>query len=212
MDSGVGGLTIYESVRQRMPSLNLVYLDGHAFFPYGTKSEDEVLDRIEDLVCDIKNSFKAQVFIVACNTASTLVLPRLRSKFPEQHFIGVVPAIKPAASISSNKKIGLLATPATVERPYIDELISDYAADCKIVRIGDSRLAQQAERKLKGEEVDLEVLERILKPFSAEDVDTVVLGCTHYPILKDELSQSIACVKTWVDSGEAIARRLEYIC
>jgi len=212
MDSGVGGLTIYENVRQRMPSLNLVYLADHAFFPYGTKSEDEVLDRIEDLVCDIKNSFKAQVFIVACNTASTLVLPRLRSKFPEQHFIGVVPAIKPAASISSNKKIGLLATPATVERPYIDELIADYAADCKIIRIGDSRLAQQAERKLEGEEVNLEVLEEILRPFSVEEVDTVVLGCTHYPILKEELRHSSASVKNWVDSGEAIARRLEYIC
>lgn len=212
MDSGVGGLTIYENVRQLMPRLNLVYLADHAFFPYGTKSEEEVLDRIELLVDKVKESYKAKIFIVACNTASTLVLPRLRSTFPDAHFIGVVPAIKPAASISSNKKIGLLATPATVGRPYIDDLIADYAPNCEIVRIGDSRLAQQAERKLKGEDVDLKVLEEILEAFSAEQVDTVVLGCTHYPILKDELRQSIASVNNWVDSGEAIARRLKYIC
>ena len=98
MDSGVGGLTIYENVRRLMPELNLVYIADHAFFPYGTKNEEQVLDRIEDLVEKAKQSFQAKVFIVACNTASTLVLPRLRSKFIDTQFIGVVPAIKPANS------------------------------------------------------------------------------------------------------------------
>ena len=212
MDSGVGGLTIFENVRQLMPHVNVSYLADHAFFPYGTKSEDEVLERIEDLVSKIQSKFSAKVFIVACNTASTVVLPRLRTKFPGTHFIGVVPAIKPAASLSSTKKIALLATPATIEREYIDDLINSYASHCEIIRVGDSRLAQQAELKLKGDTVDLQTLRSILEPLAVAGVDTVVLGCTHYPILKKELEKCLPSVSRWVDSGEAIARRLNFIC
>src|SRR5690606_22891926 len=147
--------------------------------------------------------------VVACNTASTVALPRLRSQFALP-IVGVVPAIKPAARLSANRIIRLLATPGTVARPYTQKLIDQFAADCEVIRVGSSELVEQAERKLRGEPVDLDLLRRIMAPIIEGGADTVVLGCTHFPLLQQELQLAAGRPLQWVDSGAAIARRVKH--
>lgn len=213
-DSGVGGLTIQAAIAARLPEENYVYACDNAAFPYGPKPEDELVQRVHDVLDALIARYSPKLLVVACNTASTVALPRLR-----QHYtlpiVGVVPAIKPAAQLSKNKIIGLLATPGTVRRAYTDQLIRDFAADCIVLRIGSSELVQIAENKLRGEIVDIAALRALLSPFFERDafnrrepVDTIVLGCTHFPLLKDELQAAAPSAVNWIDSGNAIADRV----
>ena len=210
-DSGVGGLSIYQNVVLHCPEHDYVFLSDNQAFPYGTKDEIELLDRVQAVVRRLDEHFAIDVLIVACNTASTVVLPHLREEF-DFHVIGVVPAIKPAAEMSVTKRIGLLATPATINRPYTNELISKFANDCKVTRIGSSDLVVLAEKKLCGLEIDETEMATILKPITDDaDIDAVVLACTHFPLLKSEiLAELTRCNHSLqlIDSGEAIANRL----
>jgi glutamate racemase len=209
-DSGVGGLSVAASIRRRCPQLPLVYLADNAGFPYGNKSEAEVIKRTCNLVTSALSQFDCQIVVLACNTASTVALPALR-QCVSQAVVGVVPAIKPAAAISVNRRIGILATPATVARLYLDQLIADYAADCEVCRIGHPNLVHWAEGLAQDEPVPQSRLAEILAPFELAGVDTVVLGCTHYPLLLPALKQAASGVRFWVDSGDAIARRVEQL-
>lgn len=204
-DSGVGGLGIHAAVAARLPQENYVYACDNAAFPYGPKPEAELVQRVHDVLDALIARYRPQLVVVACNTASTVALPRLR-----QHYalpiVGVVPAIKPAAAISKNRIIGLLATPGTVQRAYTDQLIRDFAADCTVVKIGSSELVQLAEKKLRGGAIDTTQLRALLQPFA--DADTVVLGCTHFPLLKKALIDAAPHVENWIDSGNAIAERV----
>ena len=209
-DSGVGGLSILADIAAALPGLPLVFACDNAFFPYGTKTETELLDRVDAVLQTLLASVQPQLVVVACNTASTVALPRLRSRYPIP-IVGVVPAIKPAAQQSRNKIIGLLATPATVQRPYTDELIREFAADCQVIKIGSRELVQLAEDKLRGLSVNTAQLQAILAPFFADPAhapDTIVLGCTHFPLLRAELDAAVPQPVQWVDSGTAIARRV----
>ena len=209
-DSGVGGLSVAASIRRLCPQLPLVYLADNAGFPYGDKPEAEVIRRTCNLVTSALLQFDCQIVVVACNTASTVALPALR-QCVSQAVVGVVPAIKPAVAISVNRRIGILATPATVARPYLDQLIADYAADCQVCRIGHPNLVHWAEGLARGEPVPHAQLAEVLAPFELAGVDTVVLGCTHYPLLLPALKQAAPGVRFWVDSGDAIARRVEQL-
>ncbi|MFT5988535.1 MAG: glutamate racemase [Marinobacter psychrophilus] len=209
-DSGVGGLSVAASIRRLCPQVPLVYLADNAGFPYGDKPEAEVTRRTCNLVTSALSKFDCQIVVLACNTASTVALPALRQCVSEA-VVGVVPAIKPAAAISVNRRIGILATPATVARPYLDQLIADYAADCQVCRIGHRSLVHWAEGLARGEPVPQSRLVEILAPFELAGVDTVVLGCTHYPLLLPALKQAAPGVRFWVDSGDAIARRVEQL-
>ena len=209
-DSGVGGLSVAASIRRRCPQLPLVYVADNAGFPYGDKSAAEVIRRTCHLVTSALSQFDCQIVVLACNTASTVALPALR-ECVSAAVVGVVPAIKPAAAISVNRRIGILATPATVARPYLDQLIADYAADCQVCRIGHQSLVHWAEGLARGEPVPPSRLAEILVPFELAGVDTVVLGCTHYPLLLPALKQAASGVRFWVDSGDAIARRVEQL-
>jgi len=209
-DSGVGGLTILEALRARLPSENFVYACDNAAFPYGPKPADELTDRVHAVLDALLARYAPKLVVVACNTASTVALPRLRSHYTLP-IVGVVPAIKPAAQLSRNRVIGLLATPGTVQRPYTEQLIRDFAADCTVIRVGSSALVEQAEHKLRGEVVDKKLLRELLQPFVDGGADTIVLGCTHFPLLRDELQAAIGAQMQWVDSGDAIARRVEQL-
>jgi len=209
-DSGVGGLSVAASIRRLCPQLPIVYLADNAGFPYGDKLETEVIKRTCSLVTSALAEFDCHIVVIACNTASTAALPALR-QCVSQAAVGVVPAIKPAAAISVNRRIGILATPATVARPYLDQLIADYAADCQVCRIGHPDLVHWAEALARGEPVSHEQLADVLAPFELAGVDTVVLGCTHYPLLLPALKQAAPGVRFWVDSGDAIARRVEQL-
>jgi len=208
IDSGVGGLTICQSILAFERSLQLVYFADDAFFPYGLLDEDLLTQRLHKIVSAMLKLHQPDLVVLACNTVSTLVLPELRRCF-DVPFVGVVPAIKPAAQLSKTKRIGLLATPATVCRSYTDDLIADFASDCQVVRVGSNDLVVQAENLLSGKPLDVEVISMALSEFSVPlgqgEIDTIILGCTHFPLLKEQLELQIPGIK-WVDSGTAVAK------
>ncbi len=212
-DSGVGGLSVFDEVHRALPQEHYCYACDNAAFPYGPKPEEELIARVDAVLTALIARVKPKMVIIACNTASTVALPRLREKF-SLPIIGVVPAIKPAAQLSANKIIGLLATPGTVSRRYTDELIQQFAPDCDVIRVGSRELVLLAEAKLRGEAIDQAMLREILAPFfqeSTRQADTIILGCTHFPLLLTELQLAAPQVKHWVDSGEAIARRAQQV-
>lgn len=207
-DSGIGGLSVYDEIHKKMPNLHYIYAFDNQMFPYGDKSSEVLIERVISVIETITKSYPVDLAVIACNTASTICLPSLRSKFSFP-IVGVVPAIKPASQISRNKCIGLLATKATVQRNYTNHLIQEFAQDCTVKLLGLSELALIAERKLQGEEVDLLQLTKLLQPWLSSSTipDTIVLGCTHYPFIKEEL-KTIFPQATFVDSGNAIASRV----
>jgi len=217
-DSGVGGLSILQAARQQLPHCRFSYLSDNGGFPYGNKPAHQVIER----ACQVLEAFAKQVpdvdiYVVACNTASTLALPRLRRHFTRP-VVGVVPAIKPGAEVSKNRYIGLLATPGTVKRSYTKRLIQEFAHDCQTVCVGSSALVELAERKLRLLPVDADELLPILKPLltasktnpTPDRLDTLVLACTHFPLLATEIQQVLGSHIRLIDSGDAIARRIEH--
>lgn len=208
-DSGVGGLSVYQEIRHLMPDLSVIYAFDNAGFPYGEQSEQAIVERVVKMVGAICQRYSIDIIVIACNTASVISLPALRENF-DLPIVGVVPAIKPAASMTRNGIVGLLATKVTVNRPYTHELIARFAQDCRIELMGAPRLVVMAEAKLHGEAIDLNELREILSPWiNAEQCpDTIVLGCTHFPLLQEELAAVLPQGTFLVDSGAAIARRV----
>jgi len=211
-DSGVGGLSIVQAIQQHTPTFPITYLADNLHFPYGLLDEDFLVDRVEQLLLQVvQASPHVDMIVVACNTASTLVLPRLRARLSIP-IVGVVPAIKPAAALSANRTIGLLATPGTVKRSYTDDLINEFAPHCDVIKVGSSELVTLAEAKISGAPLPPDAIEAIVAPFKAYPLlDTVVLACTHFPLLAEELAAALPNVTHWVDSGEAIARRVAFL-
>ena len=213
-DSGVGGLSVAREIQRRLPWLSLVYASDNGFFPYGTKGEAELVSRVDQVIQRLLQEYPVGILVIACNTASTLTLPHLRS-YLDLPIVGVVPAIKPAAKLSQSGVIGLLATPATVARPYTHELIREYATGCDVISLGSSELVQIAEQKLRGETIDEHAIVRVTSQLMQHDnalrMDVLVLACTHFPLLKEELTAHLPATIQLIDSGEAIARRVEYL-
>lgn len=210
VDSGVGGLSIYQPLWQRWPALHYLYAFDNAGFPYGDLSANEVSRRLIALIAAVQQRQRFHLVVVACNTASTAALPLLRQRFSVP-IVGVVPAIKPAAAITRNGVIGLLATPATIQRPYIDELIQQFAAHCQVERLGSIELVRLAEAKLRGQAISTVVIEKILAPWlcRSQVPDTIVLGCTHFPLLSAELLKVLSPEVVLIDSATAVARQVE---
>ena len=217
-DSGLGGLSIVRALRERGLGGRLVYVADHAGFPNGALSEEAMLARVEHVAAAAIDRFDPAAFVVACNTASTVVLPRLRARWSIP-FVGTVPAIKPAAQATRSGRISILATPATVRRDYTKELIAEFAADKAVTLVGAPRLAELAEAALLGETVDPAAVAAEIAPAfvaaeqggrggAAERTDVIVLACTHYPLALDLLARAAPWPVIWLDPAEAIARRL----
>ena len=210
-DSGMGGLTVARAVARQLPDAHLVYAADNAGFPYGAWKEEELVARILDVIGALIERVEPHVVVIACNTASTIALAQLRDAY-KLPFVGTVPAIKPAAAQTKSGIIGVLATPGTVSREYTHALIHTYAYHCKVFLHGAKRLAEIAEHKLKGRSVDLDELRREIAPvFRKRDgrsTDVVVLGCTHYPLLVEEIAQVAPWPVTYLDPAPAIARRV----
>jgi glutamate racemase len=211
-DSGVGGLSIAEPIMRQFPSVQIIYCADNRYFPYGTKSEDVVRARVCEVIKTLTDRYLPQLVVIACNTASMIALEavRFQSKTP---IVGVVPAIKPAAEGSQSKAIGILATPAAVQSAYIQRLVDDFAKGCRVVLHGSSVLVELAEQKLRGFSVDLAAIHRELAPFQNQQanenpVDSIVLGCTHFPLLREEMQAVCDRAMQFIDSGNAIARRV----
>ncbi|MFA9501096.1 glutamate racemase [Mannheimia sp. E30BD] len=207
-DSGMGGLTIYDEIRKVLPQAHYLYCFDNAFFPYSEKSEEVLIERAVKIVQKIAEKQPLDMVVVACNTASTVVLPALRKHF-QFPIVGTVPATKPAAAISESKTIGLLATKGTVSRPYVDELIAKYAQDCIVEKIGTTELVEIVEEKQRTGRVDMARLQKVVADWQEHStLDTVILGCTHFPLVKQELQQVLPKVKYFVDPGIGIAKRV----
>jgi glutamate racemase len=210
-DSGLGGLTVVAEIRRLLPTARLAYLCDNAFFPYGKRPDAELLDHFLGVMERAVRQVRPDLIVTACNTISTICLPELRAATTIP-VVGVVPAIKPAAQQSKRKIIGLLATAATVDRPYTDDLIKRHAADCAVLKVGSAELVEMAEAKLLGRAIDQSRLPAILAPFfdrpQDQQPDVVVLGCTHFPLLRTELEAAGPAGVAWIDSGIAVARRV----
>lgn len=213
LDSGIGGLTIVAEIRRILPGLAIHYLADSAGFPYGGMASERLVDRLVALVDEAIERLRPTAVVVACNTASTIALATLRQRF-DLPFVGVVPPIKTAGQRSISRCIGLLATSATASGPYVDKLVADHAADCRVIRVACPGLAELAEAKARGAKVDRGALKRILAPLMGPDaarMDTVILGCTHYPILLDEMREVLPGPVHWLDSAPAVAARVKTV-
>ena len=212
-DSGVGGLSVLGPTRALLPNAPIVYAADSAGFPYGNRSEAEIASRVPALLGRLVERFHPRLAVIACNTASTIALDHVRSAL-DVPVVGTVPAIKPAAEISRSRVIGVLGTEATVRQPYVDDLAARFAPDCTIVRHGSPELVELAEAKLRGEDVSVEAVRAAAQPmFDAPDgarIDTVVLACTHFPLLEEELRAAFPAA-TFVDGSAGIARRIAFL-
>jgi glutamate racemase len=208
-DSGLGGLTVLRELRRARPDLIYAYAADDAAFPYGRLSDGELVERVGTVVDRLIGALHPDLVVIACNTASTLALPVLRARHSIP-FVGTVPAIKPACERSQTKRVSVLATPATVRRDYTQGLIREFAGDCRVSLVGSEVLASLAEAVLHGEAVaDAEIAAEIASCFVNDGActDTVVLACTHYPLLLGRFVQLARWPVTWVDPAPAIARR-----
>lgn len=210
-DSGLGGLTVFREVMKARPDARYVYVADDAFFPYGRHEARALIAHLVPLMGRLIATHRPDLVVIACNTASTLVLAHLRAAYSVP-FVGTVPAIKPAAASSRTRFVAVLGTEATVAREYTRKLIADFGQNCEILLVGSARLASLAEATLRAEPVDDDaILEEIEPCFVDRDgrrVDTVVLACTHYPLLLERLEQLSPWPVAWVDPAPAIARRV----
>ncbi len=209
-DSGAGGLTVSAALRAVMPDAGQVYLADRAGFPYGALRDEILVARVRQVLQQAVARVRPDGLIIACNTASTLVLEDLRARF-DFPVIGTVPAIKPAAARTRSGIVGLLATPATAARDYTRRLIDEFARDVDFTVHAAHGLAALGEQKASGVPVSVESVRRCIAPVfvtgQSGRTDVVVLGCTHYPLLRDEIMQAAPWPVFLVDPADAIARR-----
>jgi glutamate racemase len=213
-DSGLGGLTVLREVVRVRPEARYVYVADDAYFPYGHHSEDEIIARVAPLIGELIEAHAPDLVVIACNTASTLVMSHLRDAY-RLPFVGTVPAIKPACASSKTRRVSVLGTRGTVKREYTRKLIHDFAQGCEVTLVGSGELASLAEAALSGQKVRDEDIAAELAPCfigaGADDparTDTVVLACTHYPLLLEQLRQLAPWPVDWIDPAPAIARRV----
>jgi len=212
-DSGVGGLSVLGPTRQLLPTAPIVYAADSAGFPYGKRSEAELATRVPALLGRLVERFRPRLAVIACNTASTIALDHARAAL-DIPVVGTVPAIKPAAELSKSRVIGVLGTEATVRQPYVDDLAERFAADCTVIRHGSPELVELAEAKLAGQTIEIQAVHDAIAPMllhpDGEKMDVMVLACTHFPLLADEISTTFPAIAQ-VDGGPGIARRIAYL-
>ncbi|MCA3255456.1 MAG: glutamate racemase [Alphaproteobacteria bacterium] len=213
-DSGVGGLSVLGPIRRALPDAPVIYVADNGGFPYGTKTEMEVATRVCALLGRLTERFAPAIVVIACNTASTIALAHVRAVL-EVPVVGTVPAIKPAAAVTRSKVIGVLGTVATVRQPYVDRLSAEFAGDCLVLRYGSAELVQLAEDELRGrpaaDRAYRAVLDGLLTQEGGDRLDTVVLACTHFPLVADRLAAAAPRPLTFVEGGEGIARRTAHL-
>ena len=213
-DSGVGGLTVLAEMRNLLPDAPVIYAADMAGLPYGAKSEAEVAARVAGLLGRMAERYQPRLVCIACNTASTIALGMVREVL-ETPIVGTVPAIKPAAAMTKTGTIGLLGTAATVRQRYVDDLEREFAGDKTLLRYGANGLVALGEAKLRGEAVSIDEIAKaasglVLQP-GGEAIDTVVLACTHFPLLEPELREAFGRDVAFVHGAGGIARRIAHL-
>lgn len=213
-DSGVGGLSVLAEVRKLLPDAPVIYAADNAGLPYGTKTEAQIAARVAGLLGRMTERFHPRLVCIACNTASTIALASVREVL-EVPIVGTVPAIKPAAVQTHSGVIGLLGTEATIRQAYVDRLEAEFAADKLLLRHAAPELVMAAEAKLRGQPVDPAVYARAAAGLrdqpGGERIDTVVLACTHFPLVAQELGKAFGSGVRFVDGASGIARRIAHL-
>ena len=218
-DTGVGGLSVFAKVKAALPTAPMVYAADYAGLPYGEKSEIEVATRVCALLGRLSERFRPRLVVIACNTASVIALGHVRAVLGVP-IVGTVPAIKPAALTTQTGVIGLLGTNATIRQPYVDRLQAEHASGMTMLRHAAPDLVYAAEAKLRGETVGMQAcrdaITGLISQPSGENLDAMVLGCTHFPLLVDELEQAareLGHVRkiAFVDGSDGIARRIKHL-
>jgi glutamate racemase len=212
-DSGIGGLSVLKEVRKTLPHAPIVYAADYAGLPYGTKSEAEIAARVPALLGRLVERYRPRLVTIACNTACTIALTHVRAAL-DVPVVGTVPAIKPAAEATRSGVIGLLGTAATIRQAYVDRLQADHAGGMTVLRHAAPDLVQAAEAKLRGETVDPDIYAKAMQGLTStadgDRLDVTILGCTHFPLVKEELSAVTPEMK-FVDGAAGIARRIIYL-
>ncbi|GAB3684885.1 glutamate racemase [Salinisphaera aquimarina] len=210
-DSGVGGLSVLERIRQHCPAAPIVYAMDRAGYPYGMRDDADLAGRIPALLGRLVERYRPRLLVIACNTASTIAINAVRHAL-DIPVVGTVPAIKTAATRTRTGVIGVLGTHATIRQPYLDQLIDDFAPDCTILRHGAPALVDLAEARLVGDTrlspAASNALSGLHSQTRGRSMDTVVLACTHFPLVAHELAAAAASDLQFVDSSDAIARRV----
>jgi glutamate racemase len=209
-DSGVGGLTILSALRQELPNENYIYFGDTAHCPYGVRSDTEIIE-LSAHVCRFLIEQGVKLIVVACNTASQAALNSLRATFTSTRFVGVVPAVKPAARATKKGRIGIVATNQAAKAIYLQQLIDEFAGGIQAYAVGCPELVTLVEQgELDGPIVE-DTVKRALQPMIREDVDVIVLGCTHFPALRPVIERVTTQQIHIIDSGAAVARRTHYV-
>lgn len=210
LDSGVGGLSIWREIVTELPHESTVYLADSINCPYGEKSEKEIYSLSKKLV-EFLVEKKVKLIVLACNTITVFCIDKLRKEFPHISFVGTVPAVKTAVEKTRNKKIGVLSTESTAKSNYQKNLIKKFAKDCLVINKGDSELVPYIEKgDIKSERVK-KILRTTLVEFLTKGVDTIALGCSHFPFLKEEIKEIMGDKVKILDSGKAIARQVKRV-
>jgi glutamate racemase len=213
-DSGVGGLSVLAETRLLLPGAPVIYAADNAGLPYGAKTEAQIAARVSGLLGRMTERFRPRLVCIACNTASTIALGMVREVL-EVPIVGTVPAIKPAAATTRTGTIGLLGTEATIRQAYVDRLEHEFARDKRLLRFGAPELVAATEARLRGEAVDPAVFARAAdglrdQPGGAA-IDTVVLACTHFPLVEAELALAFGPGVRFVHGAQGIARRIAHL-
>lgn len=209
-DSGVGGLTILSALQQELPHEDYIYLGDTAHCPYGLRSDAEIIE-LSVQISHFLIEKGVKLIVLACNTASQAALAALRATFPSTPFVGVVPAVKPAAHATKKGRIAIAATNQAAKAIYLRQLIDEFAGGIEAFAIGCPELVTLVEEgQFDGPQVE-EVVRQALEPILKEDIDVIVLGCTHFPALRPVIERIVTPQVQVIDSGSAIARRTHYV-
>ena len=208
VDSGVGGLPYLKALKEKSPASSCVYVADTKNFPYGEKPTDKIIAAATSLVEKIIENWNPNVIVLACNTISVNALESLRSRFPSVPFVGTVPAIKPASLVSKTRRIGLLATAATIRNSYSFELQKQFASDCTVVSRADPELISFIEHRFfsSAEDERIEAVKPAVDFFKENGCDAIVLACTHFLNISDYIQKYAGNEMYVVDSRDGVSR------
>lgn len=206
LDSGVGGLSIWKEIAKKLPQASTIYIADSLNCPYGNKSKDNIL-RLTKRMVDFLLGKKVDIIVLACNTITVSCINNLREDYPSVSIVGTVPVIKTAVKLSKDKKIGILSTEATAKSEYQKQLIAKFANGVEVANIGTNLLVPLIENGDLGEGLD-KILNEVVAPFKKEGIDVLVLGCSHFPLIKERIQKVLSDVLI-VDSAGAIARQVK---
>lgn len=206
LDSGVGGLSILEEIRRQLPHEDILYFADSGNCPYGVRPPSEIRDLAESAAIFLLER-GAKALVIACNTASTAAVAYLRQKWPDLPIVGMVPAVKPAALMTSTGTIGVLATEATGKAPMLLDVIDRFASDVNVIIAAPPGLVEAVEAGQADSPATAEILKQAVEPMLEQGADALVLGCTHFPFLRPALEKIVQGRMHLIDSGEAVARQ-----